>query len=134
MFEVATKIDLPAKLVFPSFNDNRSGYLIGLGDLVLPGFYISFVARFGCYHRTQSYFIVHMFAYAMSLILCFMIVLSGYEVQPALLYIVPALFLSTFVLGFTRKEITKLFEGVPSIIYREISIDKPFSKNHNKDK
>ena len=69
MVEVATKIDLPAKLVFPGFNEFSRGSLIGLGDLAIPGFYINYVTRFGFYHKTQSYYYVHMLAYAMSLLL-----------------------------------------------------------------
>ena len=114
MVEVATKIDLPAKLVFPGFNEFSRGSLIGLGDLAIPGFYINYVTRFGFYHKTQSYYYVHMLAYAMSLLLWIIVVSSGYGGQPALLYIVPALFLSTFILGRKRREIKKLFNGIPS--------------------
>ena len=117
MIEVATQIDLPAKLVFSSFNEFGAGSLIGLGDLAIPGFYISYVTRFGFFYKTRSYYIVHMLAYAMSLLLWIIIVSSGYGGQPALLYIVPALFLSTFILGAKRNEIKELFDGVPSEVH-----------------
>ena len=53
---VAKSIDLPVKLVFPIFKNleiynpaiilPNSCSLIGLGDLVLPGFFLSFMNKF----------------------------------------------------------------------------------------
>lgn len=45
MVTVATKIDIPAKLLFPRPEDERMS-MLGLGDVVLPGMIIGFALRF----------------------------------------------------------------------------------------
>lgn len=119
MVVVATKLDLPAKLVFPSWNVFTSWSLIGLGDLAIPGFYISYVTRFGHSMKSESYYILHMIFYFASIFLCIIVVSLGYGGQPALLYIVPALFLATFILAFNRDEVGDIFEGVPAYHYHQ---------------
>ena len=42
MVVVATSLDLPVKLVFPTFSKFEACSLLGLGDLVIPGFHIMF--------------------------------------------------------------------------------------------
>ncbi|CAF9912395.1 MAG: hypothetical protein HETSPECPRED_000928 [Heterodermia speciosa] len=55
MVTVATKLDIPAKMLFPrpsSSNENpprRSFAMLGLGDIVLPGLVIGFALRFDLY-------------------------------------------------------------------------------------
>ena len=115
MIVVATSIDIPAKLVFPGWNVFSHCTLIGLGDLVVPGFYISFVSRFGDRAKTQAYYVSHLCAYFASILVCIFVISLGFGGQPALLYIVPALFLSTFAVGHRRGEIQKLFDGVESL-------------------
>lgn len=54
MLEVATKLDIPAKMVFPR---PEGLSMLGLGDLVLPGIVIGFALRFDLwlhYHRKGS--------------------------------------------------------------------------------
>lgn len=43
MVVVATGLDLPIKLVAPSFDKFQSCSLLGLGDMVIPGLHIMFV-------------------------------------------------------------------------------------------
>lgn len=53
MVTVATKIDIPAKMLFPRPSDPghpaRSLAMLGLGDIVLPGIVIGFALRFDLY-------------------------------------------------------------------------------------
>ena len=112
MIVVATSIDVPAKLVFPSWNVFTSWSLIGLGDLFIPGFYISYVSRFGESVNSKLYYASHLCAYFLSILLCIFVISFGYGGQPALLYIVPSLFLTTFIIGYRRGELQKLFNGV----------------------
>ena len=54
MVTVATKLDIPAKLVFPrptrpAEDPERALFMLGLGDIVLPGMMIGFALRFDLY-------------------------------------------------------------------------------------
>lgn len=67
MVAVATNLDLPAKLVFPGWNVFTRCSLIGLGDLAIPGFFISFVTRFGDHMGTSAYYFFNLIAYFLSI-------------------------------------------------------------------
>ncbi|CAI2364580.1 unnamed protein product [Moneuplotes crassus] len=125
MMVVATNVDLPAKLQFPHYNFSTifTGAnpfvpcaLIGLGDLAVPGFYISYISRFGDYMNAKVYLISHLIAYFLSICACIYVISLGNGGQPALLYIVPALFIATFIVGKLRGEMSDLFEGLPSAL------------------
>ena len=125
MIVVAQNVDLPAKLQFPQYDLSTlftgpnvfvSWSLIGLGDLAIPGFYLCYISRFGDYMNTKIYFITHLVAYFLSICLWIYVISLGYGGQPALLYIVPALFISTYAVGTIRGEIDELFEGLPSTL------------------
>ena len=141
MIVVATNVDLPAKLVCPQYdlstifsggNAFLSWSLIGLGDLAVPGFYLSYISRFGEHMMAKIYLISHLIAYFLSICLCIYVISLGYGGQPALLYIVPALFFTTFIIGTIRGEVSDLFEGVPStLVIKRTSID--FSENSIED-
>lgn len=47
MMVVATSLDLPVKLVAPTGSKFEACSLLGLGDMVIPGFHIMFATRFG---------------------------------------------------------------------------------------
>ena len=47
MVVVATSLDLPVKIMFPTFTKFEPCSLLGLGDMVVPGFHIMLVSRFG---------------------------------------------------------------------------------------
>ena len=67
-------------------------------------FYISFISRFGKEQNTNSYYLAHIFGYAISLgIFTFVMVYTGSK-QPALLFIIPTLFMCTFITAGFRKE------------------------------
>jgi len=87
--------------------------MLGLGDIVVPGVYIGFLIKFGRLVRpkTQVYRNASLIAYAMSLLCCGAFLILFDQAQPALLYIVPALLITTFALGFYRGEIVKLYQG-----------------------
>lgn len=102
-----------------------------MGDLAVPGFYISFVSRFGFQNHTKKYYIMHLVSYLLSICLCIYVVSLGYGGQPALLYIVPALFSTTFILGGIRGEIGALFEGVEMEEFKKDVVD--YSSHHEED-
>ena len=50
MVAVATGLDIPIKLVMPHITNNYPNAacsILGLGDILIPGIFISFMTRFG---------------------------------------------------------------------------------------
>lgn len=118
---------LPMLFILPQVNDyaNRS-VILGLGDIVLPGFLIAFCARHdeaarlidahmprtGLEAPTKWYggfFFPLMVAYSAGLFLAFTAVLLMEQGQPALLYICPLCLASILILG--RKNLKGLWNG-----------------------
>jgi minor histocompatibility antigen H13 len=72
------------------------------------------MARFGFeVAKTNSYYYAAIIAYALALLACGASLWIFKAAQPALLYIVPALFIAVFIVGGARGEIAKLKEGLP---------------------
>lgn len=117
MVAVATGLDIPIKLVMPYITRDfplPSCSLLGLGDILIPGIFIIFMARFGFeVVNTPTYFRGAIIAYAIALLACGTVLFVFHAAQPALLYIVPALFISVIVIGYRRGEWEKLKEGIP---------------------
>ena len=71
MVEVATAMDLPNKLVMPAlFSTTQRASLLGLGDVIIPGLYLSYLDRLGRVLNTDAYFLTGMVAYALSFVQC----------------------------------------------------------------
>lgn len=86
---------------------------MGLGDILIPGIFISFMTRFGDdVARTQAYFYAAILSYSLALLACGASLWIFSAAQPALLYIVPALFIAVFLVGYSRGEIQKLKDGI----------------------
>ena len=117
MVAVATKLDLPIKLYMPHISysiPNNSCSLLGLGDILVPGIFITFMARFGTQVvKSEVYFYSAMLAYTLSLLLCGACLWIFSSAQPALLYIVPALYITVLGLGMKRNELDLLKKGLP---------------------
>lgn len=122
MVTVAKNLELPIKIILPineTLVENKKKFefaLLGLGDIILPGAFISMchkfdiwkwhneridtefhLLRFNSYFFDGKYFIVSIIAYILSLATC-MISLTYFKLpQPALLYIVPFLITSTLI-------------------------------------
>lgn len=128
MLSVATQVDIPAKLMIPnsvSRSDNSiKTSILGLGDLALPGAFISLCLRFDLFnfhkqnknvefHHLQRfakpYFIVSLVGYLVGLIVTFKVV-EIYKVgQPALLYLCPAVVFSVYALALYRGDLKQLW-------------------------
>jgi signal peptide peptidase-like 2B len=120
MIRVATGGDtgeaLPMLIKIPRFNDRFGGFsLLGLGDMALPGLFVSFLLRYDYSknHRGwSSYFTIASVGYFFGM--CFtdvslVLMQSG---QPALLYLVPCtLGIVTFV-AWRRGEWNELWNGI----------------------
>ncbi len=74
MVVVATGLDIPIKLVMPHLSADfptSACSLIGLGDILIPGIFICFMARFGFeVAKTNSYFYAAIISYTIALLCC----------------------------------------------------------------
>jgi len=134
---------LPMLFIFPKVNDYANGsVLLGLGDIILPGFLIAFSARHDeavrliNEHMTnltnsdikrptkwyEGYFFPMMLAYSSGLLLAFVAVILMEQGQPALLYICPICLITILILG--RRDIKNLWNGVKVLKQADFLITK----------
>ncbi|GMG19376.1 unnamed protein product [Ambrosiozyma monospora] len=128
MIKVATTIKMPAKLLIPrkvsSHHQTINCALLGLGDIVLPGSFISLCLRFDLFkfhekkpktsfYHLQSYpkvyFTSAIVGYIIGLAMTIGVMHFYHHGQPALLYLSPSLLMSVFSVGIYRGEIPDLF-------------------------
>ena len=98
MLQVATSLDAPVKLLWPksvSFATSKGFSLLGLGDVVVPGLFVSLALRYD-YSRSDSrdtssfskpYFIAALAAYVVGLVTTMCVMHVFQTAQPALLYL-----------------------------------------------
>ena len=94
--------------------------MLGLGDIVIPGLFIGFLIRFGRYRALSTmlpasrhinknyrnpYICPSLTAYVFSLSICGACLILFNSAQPALLYIVPSLLLTTFIVGSLKGDL-----------------------------
>nr|CCC89862.1 putative signal peptide peptidase [Trypanosoma congolense IL3000] len=100
MLTVASGVDGPIKLLFPRdiLDGRRSMTLLGLGDIIIPGFFVGQTLLFSSSYLKKGnlYFNVALIAYTLSLVNTMAVMVIFEHGQPALLFIVPWL-LITFV-------------------------------------
>ncbi|KAG5368667.1 Intramembrane protease 2 [Yarrowia sp. C11] len=122
MLTVATSIDGPIKLVVPK-NEFGKGALLGLGDMVVPGVYMSLCLRYDVFRYYKDgkqpfhlarkinapYFVSSLIFYVIALITTMVVLFVFEHGQPALLYICPALMLSTLLVGVYQGELGALW-------------------------
>lgn len=115
MVSVATQIDSPAKLLFPrdvaDIAQEAGKYpyaILGLGDVCIPGVFVTIAQAMdqGLVGDGDSpYFFAAVGAYGVGLLTCFVANLTTHAAQPALLYLVPMLILSSLGMGSARGEL-----------------------------
>jgi minor histocompatibility antigen H13 len=128
MVSVAKSLEGPIKLLFPRTltRNVETGLLdlslLGLGDIVIPGFFLALLLRFDAhradepcigvthYHADfhKPYFHTALASYVAGLGLTMFIMLQFNAAQPALLYLVPACLLSSLGLAVWRGEVKEL--------------------------
>lgn len=98
MVTVASQIRGPVLFTFPQtiFGDHTDKSLLGLGDVVVPGLFISQTLIFSqkCVKRGNLYFFVSLCAYVCGVSMTMAVMRFFHRGQPALLYIVPWLLIS----------------------------------------
>ena len=129
MVSVAKNIDGPIKILFPrSLVPNAETgkielSLLGLGDIVIPGFFLALLLRFDAHMAGIStrevnidascpkpYFHSALFAYVLGLVATLFVMIQFNAAQPALLYLVPACLGSSFLCATVRGEVKALLD------------------------
>ena len=95
--------------------------LLGLGDIVIPGFFLALLLRFDAtianmptknvdVHASfpKPYFHSALFAYVLGLGVTLFVMIQFKAAQPALLYLVPACLGSSFLCAVIRGEVKEL--------------------------
>ncbi|KAF6352504.1 signal peptide peptidase like 2A [Rhinolophus ferrumequinum] len=86
--------------------------ILGFGDIIVPGLLIAYCRRFDEQTGTSSiYYISSTIAYAVGMILTFVVLVLMKKGQPALLYLVPCTLITVSVVAWRRKEMKKFWKG-----------------------
>jgi len=130
MVTVAKNVDGPIKLLFPkslAIDEVTGKYkdlsLLGLGDIVLPGFFLALLLRFDAQNANvahtptnvhtnfpKPYFNYCLIAYILGLITTLVVMIQFNHAQPALLYLVPACVGSSFITAVVKGQVKQLFD------------------------
>lgn len=129
MVTVAKSLDGPIKILFPHtlVPDPATGKLdmslLGLGDIVIPGFFLALLLRFDAHAANVPYFPTNIHAsfpkpyfhsgllgYVIGLTTTLYVMIVFKAAQPALLYLVPACLGSSLLCAVVRGELKELFE------------------------
>ena len=156
MVKVATGVKGPIKFVFPKSlpapNEYTREYysMLGLGDVVIPGFFIAFLLAFDAYNARKEgintietanwkkpYFHTCCVFYCIAVLVTVFVMLyfkhaqvrfcymSDDDSQPALLYIVPACYIAAFGTAWWKGQIKELWN------YSEEEIKTKYSSKKN---
>jgi minor histocompatibility antigen H13 len=128
MVTVAKNLDGPIKILFPrSLAKNPETNkldlsLLGLGDIIIPGFFLALLLRFDAHIAAlptshtdvhapfpKPYFHSALFAYVLGLGITLFVMIQFNAAQPALLYLVPACLGSSLLCAALRGELGALF-------------------------
>jgi len=129
MVTVAKNLDGPIKILFPrSLIPNVDTgkielSLLGLGDIVIPGFFLALLLRFDAHKASvptkttdvhasfpKPYFHSCLLAYILGLGTTLFVMIQFKAAQPALLYLVPACLGSSLLCAVVRGELKDLFD------------------------
>jgi minor histocompatibility antigen H13 len=153
MVTVAKNLDGPIKILFPrSLVPNAETgklelSLLGLGDIVIPGFFLALLLRFDAHiadiptnkvdiHASfpKPYFHSALFAYFLGLATTLFVMIQFKAAQPALLYLVPACLGSSFLCATLRGEVKMLLDYSEEEEEEEKEGEKPEEEEVKKDK
>ncbi|XP_069844473.1 signal peptide peptidase-like 2A isoform X3 [Dipodomys merriami] len=85
--------------------------LLGFGDIIVPGLLVAYCRRFDVQTGSSVYYISSIVAYAIGMILTFVVLVLMNEGQPALLYLVPCTLITASTVAWRRKEMKKFWKG-----------------------
>jgi len=142
MVNVATSLDLPMKIMWPKsamFSMENGAMMLGLGDIVVPGTFISLALRYDYFRYTKAepagsftkpYFIASLVAYVAGLALTMTVMHLFHAAQPALLYLSPACIISFVFTAWRRGELIEAWrwnDGVKPASQNGSAVDNPAS-------
>mmetsp|Transcript_2865 Transcript_2865/g.3432 ORF Transcript_2865/g.3432 Transcript_2865/m.3432 type:complete len:400 (-) Transcript_2865:198-1397(-) len=129
MVTVAKSLDGPIKILFPRTltPDAETGKielsLLGLGDIVIPGFFLALLLRFDAHNANvpcfptnahasfpKPYFHSSLVGYILGMGTTMFVMIKFQAAQPALLYLVPACLGSSFLTALVRGEVKSLLD------------------------
>lgn len=118
MVTVAKSFDGPIKVVWPKdlFAEKYAFSMLGLGDIVIPGLFLALLLRYDVKrsankkHFSSPYFTVGFIFYILGLITTMFVMHVFRAAQPALLYLVPACLLSSFLTALFLGDLPGLWE------------------------
>ncbi|KAH9386000.1 minor histocompatibility antigen H13 [Nematocida major] len=108
MMGVAKGLEIPIKIVYPFSRKGTS--MIGLGDIVIPGLFLSLAREFSHKYSAPLVFALGYVGYVLSLVLTFSAVLIFGTGQPALLYICPIIVAGSLVGAAIHKRTRQFIE------------------------
>uniref|UniRef100_A0A8D1FGX3 PA domain-containing protein n=1 Tax=Sus scrofa TaxID=9823 RepID=A0A8D1FGX3_PIG len=85
--------------------------ILGFGDIIVPGLLIAYCRRFDVQTGSSIYYVSSTIAYAVGMILTFVVLVLMKKGQPALLYLVPCTLITASVVAWRRKEMKKFWKG-----------------------
>ncbi|CAF3687160.1 unnamed protein product [Adineta steineri] len=108
--------------------------MIGFGDIILPGILLTFCKIFDIAsgNRWPVYYLQSIIAYFVGLSFTYVALYLMQTAQPALLYIVPCLLISTIITSLIRREFKEIYTGkrIQSILEGTIQ-ETPRTSNNN---
>ena len=114
MVSVAKSFDAPIKLLFPRIPAPSTGSafsMLGLGDIVIPGIFVAIILRYDAFHNNgrPRFFLSTFVGYVLGLVATIAVMNIFQAAQPALLYIVPAVLITSFAHAAVVGEAGHLF-------------------------
>ncbi|KAM9714858.1 signal peptide peptidase-like 2A isoform 3-T3 [Dama dama] len=85
--------------------------ILGFGDIIVPGLLIAYCRRFDVEIGSSIYYVSSTIAYAIGMILTFVVLVLMKKGQPALLYLVPCTLITASLVAWRRKEMKKFWKG-----------------------
>uniref|UniRef100_A0A9L0SLC6 Signal peptide peptidase like 2A n=1 Tax=Equus caballus TaxID=9796 RepID=A0A9L0SLC6_HORSE len=85
--------------------------ILGFGDIIVPGLLIAYCRRFDVLTGSSIYYVSSTIAYAVGMILTFVVLVLMKKGQPALLYLVPCTLITASVVAWRRKEMKRFWKG-----------------------
>ncbi|XP_020835841.1 signal peptide peptidase-like 2A isoform X2 [Phascolarctos cinereus] len=85
--------------------------ILGFGDIIVPGLLVAYCRRFDIHVGSSIYYVSCVIAYAVGMLLTFIVLILMKQGQPALLYLVPCTLITVVIVAWRRKEIKKIWKG-----------------------